>query len=146
MFKKSTSPFSTDVPPGWPADEFARFNAYMASTEPLWDPASDPEDRVLAPDVVSAVEQNAPPPDGAHRDDATTDAPTPQIGDNGPPPGPLDDPGPDRSFKFAFEIPEHVNTKAFTQALQDQGPFPNRLAALDQAAWRSESQRGPITR
>jgi hypothetical protein len=25
----------------WPADELARFNAYMSSTEPLWEPSAD---------------------------------------------------------------------------------------------------------
>jgi hypothetical protein len=77
---------------------------------------------------------------GDHDEAATTDS-TPQIGDNGPPPGPLDDPGPDREFKFTFPVPEHINTDAFVRALREQGPHPNRLGALDQAAWRVRADK-----
>jgi hypothetical protein len=63
MFKKA-SLSSTDAPPSWTDDELARFDTYMASKEPLWDP-SDPPDRMLAPDVVSTVGpgHNGPPAD-----------------------------------------------------------------------------------
>jgi hypothetical protein len=49
------------------------------------------------------------------------------------------DPGPDRTFRITFDIPEWVSrekVRVFQGALQEQGPYPNRLGALDQAAYR----------
>ena len=49
------------------------------------------------------------------------------------------DPGTDRSYRIGFDIPDWVSrekVRAFECALQEQGPYPDRLAALDQAAYR----------
>jgi hypothetical protein len=74
--------------------------------------------------------------------------PPPQPGHNNPPAG--DDAGPGVSYRIAFRIPEWVSreqVREFERVLQDQGEYPNRLAALDQAAYRvrataSVSHRG----
>jgi hypothetical protein len=51
-----------DIANGWTHDEFARFNTYIASTDPPWDP-SDPADRMLAPDVApKRSSHNGAPP------------------------------------------------------------------------------------
>jgi hypothetical protein len=63
--------------------------------------------------------------------------PPADIGHNNPPSN--RDPGPDISHRIGFHIPEWVprdKVQAFEQALQEQGLYPDRLAALDQAAYR----------
>jgi hypothetical protein len=102
----------------WPEAELARFNTYMVSKEPLWDP-SDPPDRLLAPDV------RPQPPD------------PPAAGHNS-------DPGPDQTFSIALPIPEwvpHARVRKFVRALQEQGDHKHRFAALDQAAYRARADR-----
>src|SRR5262245_47310854 len=59
------------------------------------------------------------------------------IGHNNPPRNV--DPGPDLSHRIRFQISEWVprdQVQAFERVLQAQGPFPDRLAALDNAAYR----------
>jgi hypothetical protein len=112
------------APPGWTADKLARFQTYMASPAPLFNP-NDPRDadRILAPDVV-------PPPD---------------LGHNGPPADESTDPGSDRAFRIELELPEEVRNrrdcKAFERALQDQGPYPDRLAAIEQSVARMRADK-----
>jgi len=74
--------------------------------------------------------------------------PPAEIGHNNPPS--KVDPGPDLSHRIGFQIPEWVprdQVLEFERILQAQGPFPDRLAALDNAAYRvrahaSVSHRG----
>src|SRR5262249_35879466 len=63
--------------------------------------------------------------------------PPADIGHNNPPSN--GDPGPDLSHRIKVPIPEWVppdKVRNFERALQEQGPYPDRLAALDQAAYR----------
>jgi hypothetical protein len=74
--------------------------------------------------------------------------PSAPPGHNNPPTD--SDPGPDVSYRITFPIPEWVpreQVREFERVLRDQGQYPNRLAALDQAAYRvratsSVSHRG----
>jgi hypothetical protein len=103
-----------DIENGWAEAEFDWFQAYRANPSPLRDP-NDPPDRILAPDK-------------------------PEIGHNRPPPN--NDPGPDLAYRITVQIPEYVfgdSVKAFERTLQEQGPYPSRLAALDQAAFRTRA-------
>jgi hypothetical protein len=57
------------------------------------------------------------------------------IGHNGPP----SDPGHDETYRIPFDVPEWVSRdqiRRFERAIQEQGAFDDRLAALDQAAFR----------
>src|SRR5262249_29059487 len=68
-------------------------------------------------------------------------APPSASHDNAPPDV---DPGPDPSFRLRIPVPEYVSrdrVRAFEQALQEQGGYRNRLAALDQAAYRVRATR-----
>jgi hypothetical protein len=92
----------------WPEDDLARFSAYIASLA-TWTPAA-------TSNSAAALWHNRPPPSVSSSD-----------------------PGPDRSYHISFPIPEWVSRDQvweFERALQEQGPYPNRLAALDNAAWR----------
>src|SRR5262245_30640333 len=63
--------------------------------------------------------------------------PPADIGHNNPPSN--GDPGPDLGHHIGFQVPDWVprdKVRSFEQALQEQGPYPDRLAALDQAAYR----------
>src|SRR5262245_33614011 len=74
--------------------------------------------------------------------------PPADIGHNNPPSNV--DPAPDLSHRIGFQIPEWVprtQVQEFEGILQAQGPFPERMAALDNAAYRvratqSVSHRG----
>jgi hypothetical protein len=62
----------------------------------------------------------------------------------GPGIGHNSDPGLDRSYCIGFHIPEWVprdQVREFERVLQAQGPYPDRLAALDHAAYRVRADR-----
>jgi hypothetical protein len=69
------------------------------------------------------------------------------MGDNWLPPADIghnSEPGPDHSHRIGFHIPEYVSrdrVKAFERILQEQGKFADRLAALDQAAYRARADK-----
>jgi len=116
---------SLDLPSGWTAEELCKFKAYIGEN---WrtPPEIDEAWRELAksrplpePQPMPAAGHNNPPPDG--------------------------DPGADSSFRFCLPTPEYVSrdrVRAFEQALQEQGGYGSRLAALDQAAYRVRATRG----
>src|SRR5262249_34051954 len=59
------------------------------------------------------------------------------------------DPGPDRNYRIGFSLPDYVplaKVRKFERALQDQGPYPRRLAALDQAAYRVRADKSVTAR
>src|SRR5262245_57970380 len=66
--------------------------------------------------------------------------PPADIGHNNPPGN--SDPGPDLGHRIGFHIPEWVprdQVRDFERTLQEQGPYPDRMAALDHAAYRVRS-------
>jgi hypothetical protein len=100
-----------DPPPGWTVEEFARYKEYMG-------------------------EKWLPPP-GLEWMSA-------RIGDNGPPPEPPTDPGPDETYRISLPIPEYVPkaaVSAFLAALREQGPYPDRLAAIEQSVARVRAEK-----
>jgi hypothetical protein len=70
------------------------------------------------------------------------------VSHNGPPET-EGDPGPDKTYRITFRIPEYVSrekVREFERILQEQGPFSSRLAALDQAAYRVRAAQSVTAR
>jgi hypothetical protein len=73
----------------------------------------------------------------------------PSAHENGPGIGHATIADPDRNYRIGFRIPEYVSRQkvtAFERVLQEQGAYPNRLAALDQAAYRVRAAKSVTAR
>jgi hypothetical protein len=169
---------TTDPPPGWSAEEFARYREYMGDNwlpppelrhngPPTAEPqevAEDPNSKLpwhrptmrehtvqeaLAEELIDQADADLAAGLAQIKADYTSGtngkppAERAPIGDNnGPPLEPPSDLGPDQSYRIGFDIPEWVprdQVREFESVLQAQGSYPARLAALDQAAFRTRA-------
>lgn len=109
----------------WPPDELARFKAYMGEAGFGAIVAAEKRNGAHPPHVLNGASH---PPERASIGHNSSNA----------------DPGADRGYRIGFRIPEWVSrakVRAFEKALQEQGSYPDRLAALDQSAWRVRASR-----